>query len=239
MLLPFRLINEIYHLGTMKPVNLGMNGRSHEGNCLSASLCPETWTAIVSLGGNPLYVLEKAQGVFVDQFALLKDPEFLAAKNEIIADLLRTGMLEQKVTFRVWSTDEEGQDQYRDYMTRDEAERESECDEGSTIEESNRLICTQLLTDQMGISRHQVMDGEHYGVMSWFKTQAAAGAAIDGMYQDFPLDELAMSAPLFAVYPEKLSGWAVAPAAFDERGLVEDDLLSTLPEILIINYAPM
>lgn len=237
MLLPFRLISEIYHVGTMKPANLGLNGRSHEGNCFSASLCPETWTAIVRLGGNPLYVLEKKDGVFVDHLALLYSPEFQASKNEIIADLLMTGMLESKVTFRVWGTDEEGADQSCDYLTLTEAERE--CEENGRIEESARLVGTPKLCEQLGLSIHQGMDGEHYGVMSWFKTQVASGAAIDGVYQDYPLDEMAGTAPLFAVYPEKLSGWAVAPAAFDERGLVEDDLLSTLPEISTIKYTPM
>jgi hypothetical protein len=235
MYLPIRKINQIFHWGSLDPKNVGENGSSHEGNCLSASLCPEAWLGIAKLGNNPLHAMSSPCGIFVDLYALMERDEFCSQRKAMLDDLLASGHIESGVGFKVWGTNEEGEPRYATYSTRNEAEYEAEFggDEDATIEEVLQLVGTQLLIDQLGITpQSALMCGEEYGLISWLRQRAIEGAAIDGVFFNDDFDPLYLSAPIFAVFPERVPRWGFSPAELD---VDDEDRLKAMPDIKAVD----
>lgn len=58
-------LSRVFHVGTLSGAPFP-KPFSHEGSGLSVSLHPEEWRKIARLGSNPVHVLEKSQGSFLD-----------------------------------------------------------------------------------------------------------------------------------------------------------------------------
>lgn len=68
--IPVHHINNIYHIGTLNAQD--KKAHSLEGNTLSVSLCPNAWSYIAKLGGNPLWnISHNTPLVFLDIYAFI------------------------------------------------------------------------------------------------------------------------------------------------------------------------
>jgi hypothetical protein len=223
MLLPIRRIDTLYHWGSLKPENLGENGASWEGNCLSASLCPEAWLGIAKLGNNPLHAMTANGGVFVDLYALVLSAEFSEQRTALIQALEGADMMTLKKVYRLLDTNEDGDVVSSLYPTLDEAESEAMARTGdldeAEIEETQRYVPSDEVARFLGITADAALvDGLNYAVMAWIRQQVIAGAQIDGVYMNDNFDPLAYSAPVFAVFPERVARWSFSPSR-----MIEDD----------------
>lgn len=235
MFLPIRQVDKLFHWGSLNPKKVGEHGASFEGNCLSASLCPDAWLGIARLGNNPLHAMTGSRGVFIDINALKDDVRFTAQKNYILADMIATGFLKKSMVYKAWSTDEEGEPTWAVYTTRREAECEVGCDddEETTVEEVEQLVGTQLLIDHLGIHPQGALNsGEEQGLISWLRKQTMTGAPIDGIFIDWPFDPLGYLAPVFAVFPDRVPRWNFSPATLD---IDDEELLETMPDMVVVN----
>jgi hypothetical protein len=232
---PFRRVDTLYHWGTLDAKNVGKNGPSQEGDCLSASLCPDAWLSIARLGGETLYSLKSDEGRFVDLYAVQNDVDHQAVKDHLIELAVSKGFLVLRNVFEVDRYDED--DEYmgfQTYATFDEALIEAnDCEDD--IRPIQRLVGTEALANFVGIRPSFAFQlGELYAIFAAVKSLANEGLRIDGVYFADRLSLHNDVAPRFGVFPEKVEKWK-----FEQAKNLKDDreLLKGLGKIRLLGLS--
>lgn len=232
---PFRRVDTLYHWGTLDSKNVGKNGPSQEGDCLSASLCPDAWLSIARLGGETLYSMKSDEGRFVDLYAVQDDEAHQAVKDHLIELAVSKDFLVLKDVFEVDRYDED--DQYmgfQTYATFDEALIESnECEDD--VRPVQRLVGTETLAGFVGIRPSFAFQlGELYAIFAVVKSLANDGLRIDGVYFADRLSVHDHVAPRFGVFPERVEKWK-----FEQAKNLKDDreLLKGLGKVRLLGLS--
>lgn len=233
---PFRRVDTLYHWGTLDSNNVGKNGPSQEGNCLSASLCPDAWLSIARLGGETLYSLKSDEGRFVDLYAVQNDATHQAVKDHLIELAVSKDFLVLKDVFEVDRYDEDDEHMgFQTYATYDEAfieagEREDD------VRPVQKLVGTGALANFVGIRPSYAFQlGELYAIFGAIKVLANEGLRIDGVYFADRFDLHDHVAPRFGVFPEKVEQWK-----FEQVKNLKDDfeLLKGLGKPRLLGLSP-
>jgi hypothetical protein len=234
----------VYHLGTMDPADLGRNspGGSQEGRCLSVSLCPNSWEAIASLGGNGLHRLARDGASFLDVHAAMSDAELRA---EVLAWASREGMAETATRWRAWYFDEESED-WRSFLvaTRQDAVEEVESatmlefgeDEipapdgmDGPIEEVVSVVATPRLLEVTGMKLGPNDGAVDAVFMAWaIEELPRHGIELDGVWWNEDHDPDILSSPRGGVFPDRVAEWSVEAAELDD--VDDDEELCGMPE---------
>ena len=228
MKLPVRQVNKLYHWGTMNPDNVGKNGPSQEGNCLSASLCPEAWLTLARLGAEQLYSLSRDGGAFFDIGEVLHNKRLEKTRSSLLLMAISGGFVEEKTLFEVnFYADDELIGKCL-YSNLDEALVEADYEE-ENIKQVDGYACTEKLMSFIGIGDNLRNFGSEYGIIGVVKKMSQEGLGVDGIYFGDEYDPSAFSAPRFGIFPDKVSSWSFALA---DRDLPRDvDLMMTLGKI--------
>ena len=240
MRLPVIPLNKVFHVGSMDAENVGVNGPSFEGRCLSVSLCPNAWVQIAEISGE-LHALRRDEGLFLDVHAALADAEI---KDAIVEWALERGLVEARTLWKTWRYDDEIEDwTYMLNESRDGAfaEIEGEGDwetpeeapgpeEHEGIEPVEALVGVGALEAITGIRCRADEDATDAMVMAWAmcEADAALGRPVDGLWWRETYDPGTLSAPRGAVFPERVDEWKARKRDID----VVDDLeeLAKMPE---------
>jgi hypothetical protein len=205
----------VYHVGRMRPSAAGPS--SHEGPCLSVSLCPSAWSHIARLGG-PVHRLSMPDAAFI----LVKQ-----LSGEHVAEISRwaaeSGFVTAWDAYRAWFYDDE-RDEWS-YFTCDNAEAAalevtSICGSDSLVDAERAFgglpPCGRLveradllkLTDA-GRARcpsfPQDLDATDMAILLWAEDVGAmADPSIAGIWWDEEFDEAVLSAPRGGILPSRL-----------------------------------
>jgi hypothetical protein len=198
----------VYHVGNLpkrpSPRRRPRAGTSYEGAGLSVSEVPTAWRSIVRLGGLALYALERVdgrEGQFVD---LTGDRVYKYAPQAV-----RRGLVRRSELYRVWTTDEDEQEQYMEFDNLRAAEVEAESYEGDArIERADGFVPTDKLralwrkdfTGPLGSLSALVLN-----IAVLYMLDESSDA--DGAWWDEDLDVDRLSAPRGVIFPSKLQHW--------------------------------
>jgi hypothetical protein len=222
----------VFHVGTLDPANLGANsgGGSQEGACLSVSLCPNAWSAIVKLG-DELHELRNAGGTFLDVCALLGDED---AKSDLTAWGIEEGYVRLRRLWRSWRYDSEA-DEWRFLLCRTQGEALEEArahddedysssadvpapDGHKGIEPMTVPIGTAKLSELTGYALRP--DDEAwdalavaYGMVS---VPEETGIELDGVWWREIFDPARLSAPRGGIFPCRVENWDAKRASLHE-----------------------
>ena len=205
---------KLFHVGCLDPRH--RRDESHEGECLSASTCPEDWTKIARLGGNPVLQLHRPGALFLDAHALTR-----AMEDALMAEAVEAGILEAITLWSVWRFDEE-MDSWitMPCLSREEAEDEVDfhdleetrapTPDGDPIEEVRGHVLTEAGQEALGprFSASPAMARD--AALLWLAIRLAADHAdVCGVFWDDEHAPERWSAPRHAILPERLDGWMV------------------------------
>ncbi|CUJ49210.1 Uncharacterised protein [Achromobacter sp. 2789STDY5608633] len=224
--LPCLNLPSIYHIGSLQRENRGSrHATSQEGDCLSASLCPETWNYILKLGGLPWWEMTRADALFVDALAVTEDTwqhvrrwaeqQGLIEYVELYEVTVKNPDTDEPMTFLCW--------------TKEAAEAEME--EGGSIKHVPRqpiLSSAGAQRAMQGDARLQKADGF---ILQFFVQDVARQhiPEIVGVYYDDELKEFMHIAPRMAIFPDQVGSFEckiVSPSFV----LDDDELLLGIPE---------
>ncbi len=237
----------VFHVGTMDPANVGRNGVSLEGHCLSVSPCPNAWTQIVKLGGNKTYRLAREGGAFLDAHAVLHDAETLeAAVDWAVSE----GLAERTELWKSWRTDEEGEWSYMTHASREAAFAEVNIDDeyddpddvegpdgGPGIEPVDAVVGTPALAAATGVRHDPESDATDAILMAWAEAVAsdAVPGGLDGVWWNHVYDPDAYHAPRAAMFPARVVGWSAKPV---RASSVDDEAeIDRVPEAVVHEVA--
>lgn len=208
---PSRQLSVLYHWGTLDPSNVGKGGPSMEGNCLSASLCPETWLTVARLGAERLYSLKAKSGVFVDVQEIMKNNEWSDSKNALLRHAEDAGYVEMT---KVWEVSTYCDDEFIGVINC--FDYESALTEADDYEENiqvvDKLVCTPLLLSHLGLHERYKALGTEYGLIAAIKDFCLKGAKVDGIHFANAYDPENHVAPCFGIFPERVGRWSFSPA---------------------------
>lgn len=240
-------INSVYHVGTMKPENLGLNSGSGslEGRCLSVSQCPHAWTQIAKLGGNDLFELSKTGGRFLDVISVLNDPKL---HTEITNWAISNGYAKRTTAFRVWTDDDEsGEWSYFTVGTRKEAIHEININDdpsfnpdvdgpggGPRIEPIDIVAGTEKLWIESGAKLPAAQDASDLIILVFAAKEGKPrfGVDLDGVWWNENFDPDRLSAPRGGIFPERIQDWKTSLCSFsdvEDFALSEDDTETPSP----------
>lgn len=191
-----RTLNEIFHLGSMDKSQ--KSGFSLEGSGLSVSLHPLAWKSIARLGGKALWKLSKADPVFIEAYQLNS-----AHLEEVERYAVEAGWITVGTTYRVTSEDENEREIYSDYLTLEEAQKESDDPDTQISINPRGLIPTTLLhelTEQTRIDLGMVDD-------LLLTVYAENVLQADGLWWNERLDIHSLSAPRGVLFNSKIATW--------------------------------
>ncbi len=197
----------VYHVGRLsKRLERSKGpraGRSLEGAGLSVSDVPTAWRRIARLGGLPLYATERADG---------RDGEFIDLTGDKVlpyaAQAERDGWVTRSNVFRVWTTDEEGEEQYMEFDRLVDARREAESYDEARVERVDGYAPTDKL-----LARWRKDFTGRLGTLSILILNIAVlymldeTSAADGAWWSEELDVSRLSAPRGVIFPSKLPRW--------------------------------
>ncbi|MGY3582291.1 hypothetical protein ACVIGB_000784 [Bradyrhizobium sp. USDA 4341] len=235
---------KVFHVGTLDPANLGANsgGASLEGACLSVSLCPNAWSAIVKIGDG-LHELRNEGGTFLDISALLGDE---ASKAELIAWGKENGYARLRKLWRSWRYDGEA-DEWRFLLCRTAQEALEEArayddeaypspadvpapDGHKGIEPEAVSIGTAKLRRLTGHALRPDEDASDALAVAFamVRVPEQTGIELDGVWWREAFDPALLSAPRGGIFPDRVKLWAAIRADLLD---VDDDLeLGEMPE---------
>lgn len=213
--LPTLTAKVVWHVGTMDPESKGTT--SFEGAGLSVSVHPKAWRAIARLGGLDLWRLTNPNGKFLNALKLDKKQ-----KQAIIQWGVENQYVALKTTYRVWSTDEDGEEQYMEFPTREEAEEESYGDDAAIEEVPGATIGTVKLAQR---GKNPSVTRDPVGVFDILLTVWVEDTTdLDGVWWKERLDVSSLSAPRGVIIPSKVASWKAEPADWAEAPDRDDDV---------------
>jgi len=190
--------NTVFHVGTM---DVGDKGEfSYEGDGLSVSMYPNEWQRIARLSGKT-QELANSTGSFADYYAFGDD--------KLIKWGLSNSYIFESTLYRVTGYDENEEEYYRDYLSRDEAvaEVKSNGDEDlASLSEVRGFVPTDLLKDAISVKTNHMIYKDHLFGLYVQKYHPS----LDGVWFDDTLDELALSAPRGMIFKHKINDWEIA-----------------------------
>jgi hypothetical protein len=242
--IPVIRLSKVFHVGTLDPAQLGANsgGASLEGACLSVSLCPNAWSAIVKIGDD-LHELRKDEGLFLDISGLLEDD---AAKAELIDWSVDQGYGRLRKLWRSWRYDGEA-DEWRFLLCRtpeeameeartyDDEEYPSPADVPAPdghrgIEPVTVPIGTAKLGRLTGHALRPDDDATDVLAIAFAMVRAPeqTGIELDGVWWRERFDPAQLSAPRGGIFPARVEHWSANRAILAE---VDDEVeLAEMPE---------
>lgn len=211
----FATLDCVWHVGTFDLSQ--KRPTSYEAKNLSVSWCPEAWTRIARLGGNPSWRIDLRDARFLDVLNLSA-----AARAAIIDDFIRRGFLERCTTWRVQHYDSETDDtRYMEFPSEAEARAEIQEDDGSELISVSSVCATPSLTTLIGARETAIGSlAEDFAFMAWAELHGLAGAWWREAY-----DPLGLSAPRGCLFA---SAFDRSARSLDEPD--DDDLLERFPE---------
>ena len=248
MQIPVIHLGRVFHVGSMDPSRLGANGSSQEGRCLSVSLCPNAWTSIARLGGNPWHELTRKDGAFLDVHAVLDDPETL---RTAVDWAVGEGLAGRATLWRAWRYDDEAESW--GYMTlATEAEAFEEAGGGDLydepcqvegpdgrpgIEAAETVVGTPALAALTGFRHDASGDATDAVLVAWALSVAAEAVpgGLDGVWWREEYDPDVLSAPRAGIFPDRVPGWAAARIA--PRSVDDEEELEAMP-VAVAHEAP-
>lgn len=205
--LPTLTAKVVWHVGTMDPESKGTT--SFEGAGLSVSVHPKAWRAIAKLGGLDLWRLTNPNGKFLDARKLTK-----SEKQAIIQWGVENQYVALQTTYRVWSTDEDGEEQYMEVPTREDAEEEAYGDDTAIEEVSDAAIGTAKLVQR---GKNPSVTRDLVGVFDILLTVWVEDTTdLDGVWWKERLDVLGLSAPRGVIVPSRVANWKAEPVDWAE-----------------------
>lgn len=223
MRLPLINLPTVYHVGALDPEKKGEQyTHSFEGAWLSASLCPEAWTQIARLGGQPTWALCKPDALYVDvhNMGIEKDLVMHWAEDQ--------GLIQSEEVFRVSFLDSEAQSwRWSMHATEQEAKAEIDDLEGQGL----KYACSQdsmwLLTE-IGRARAKqgacLIKADDFALQFWLEDILRERMPqVVGLYWDEEFDPGNLSAPRAAIIPEALE--SMKKEIVSTRYLDEDESL--------------
>jgi hypothetical protein len=191
-------LNTVYHVGFLDILNLSNRPRvdfSLEGNGLSVSQHPQEWTKIAKLGGKDLYKLFK------------EDANFFMAYEEghekALEWCVENEYLIRKKKFRAYSSDEEGEEYYRELDTKKQAEKESDdirSVKGYAFSKKGKEYWIQHFSSDPRNSM-----AEDFAVIFY-----AEALGYDGIWWNEELNTSIYSAPRGVIFQAKLELWKIS-----------------------------
>lgn len=208
--LPVIQTDELYHLGTLNRADR-VRSSSLEGDCLSASLCPDSWEMVAQLGGSPTLVLSREKSLYLD-FCAMSDEQ----RNTIIEEAVTAGEMEPAPWFRVWMFDGEADDwrtmsfwdEEQAWENADEDDLEmAECptESGELVERVEGHRLTAIGESRVG--RRFPTDAifsEDAAALLWTMRSREMMPDLCGVFWDENDDPAIMSAPRYAILPDVL-----------------------------------
>lgn len=211
----------VFHVGTFEPNRKGhFHADSLEGHCLSVSLHPEAWIQIARLGGEPVWRLDHASGVFVDILSLEADS---VAANAVRAWGVEQGLAQVKTCWRAWQYDSE-EDDWR-YMVFDTEEKahlnadEFEDREGGNVECVSLCVGTPALCEIIGWKDAGTKEVLDFLVLAYLETNVPE---VQGVWWNETLDPDALSAPRAGILPSRLHEWQRNASSIEEAMAFRD-----------------
>lgn len=202
------LLGDIYHVGTMDISQ--KRSRSHEGDGLSISNCPDAWVEITEgYTYGDYFKLSKPDMKLLDYYGLT-DGE----KSEIQRWALENGYVKENKLYKSISWGEDGEEYFSLFDSYDKALYESD-DEDDRVEEIDGLIPTQKLLDQslVKIELLQVRD-----IITALFAEQVLG--YDGIWWDEELDVGAYSAPRGVIFNSRVSSFDVVNSTQKNKKMV-------------------
>lgn len=195
----------LFHWGTMKEENINKSGFSQEGNNLSLSECPDSWSKLLKLKcGDKLFSFSKANGVFVDILALLNDASYINLREKLRSLAFSEGLIKQETLYKVEYEDSETEQiMFMVFESKDEAYNEAYDEED--VSQTLINVGTQELIDRLGISKDLArIRGEEYAYIELIKKNID----VDGIFWGYENDINIYSLPLYCIFPSKVSEWS-------------------------------
>lgn len=231
--LPLLLTDEVVHLGTLDIARRGeQHASSQEGHALSVSHAPHAWQRIARLGGEPLQVLTRPNGQFVDALELLRNPAWEAVLDAWAG---QEGLIERVPRWRAWIQDQEADDwRFTVHTTPGEALVAIEDDTGDdatlatgpggkpAVEAVQERWATPALAQRLGLPDGPPMyNVQDLVLLAWVDAHLPE---VDGVWWTNTYDPYGHSAPRGGLFPDRLTRWAVTPGHLatytdDEDGL--------------------
>jgi hypothetical protein len=189
MTYPLISFKALYHVGTL---NIAKRQDGFEGNNLSVSTVPDSWRKInKGATGGDVWELTKKNNKFLDYHNLTK-----AQWNQINKWGIKNDYLIPAIVYRVWTTNEEGEERYSDYYTKEKAKDEA-YDESNIEIIKKSLKATPKMQQRIGntdVSLITVLFAEEI-------------LNIDGVYWTDVHDISSLSAPRGTILNTKLNTW--------------------------------
>lgn len=199
---PLLRLPRVCHIGTLNPAD--KREVSWEAHGLSVSLHPEEWEMIAKLGGAPWHLLERADGVFLDYWALGR-----RTRRQITAWGVENGLLTRRYVHELTQpSEDEATVSTSLHATRKEALSECELDaQPVSIRRVVAHSATEKLTHRIG--RHLLgLDAFTEALVCFVEDEHPE---IDGVWWE---DEHGwLSAPHGCIIPARLERWSRRPLA--------------------------
>lgn len=218
-MIPFTAIDTVWHVGTLE-LSDRTDRRSLEGNLLSVSQHPDTWSDIARCAGI-IWKLERDGALWLDALALSDEQE-----AEIRAWALSEGLAREATLYRVWHFDGEADDwgffefenEERAFKELDDPEEWDGVEIPSESGEQLDRIAGVVLTDAGMEAVGRWADVTHAGdalLMIWADRVLKPGNAdLMGVWWYEDDNPLSLSCPRGGVFVDRLSEFEI----IDERG---------------------
>jgi len=215
---PVLILDHVWHVGSLE--NAPKNARSsYEGHHLSVSWCPDAWTQIARIGGNPTWFLTKTNtGQFLDVLELRKKQ-----RTAIINWGIQNKFVAYEDRWQVISGHDEDteEDQLMICSSLEEAIDNSEDDEEYPPQKITHLIATSKLLHHVGCTTYHTDNGWGLLPMAW-----AEAVGLDGVWWCETYDPDRLSAPRGCIFQSRLNEWSQTQITGEEN----DDQLSGFPK---------
>ena len=195
--IPTKRINKVYHVGDINITNKSTS--SYEGSGLSVSLHPEEWQRIARMSSDEVHVLTKQNGTFADAHKITPEQ-----KNEIIVWGVENEYVIQGETYRVYFMDDNGDEAYMEFPTREEADYEAD-GENEVRVNSGGIKPTDKLKQETKQSR--IEPSQTFDLLLTIFLENNTN--YDGVWWDDMLDVSSLSAPRGVIFNKKINDWLI------------------------------
>ena len=218
--LPIQRYGEVYHVGFLDGALRGRAKQpnasfSLEGPGLSVSVYPSVWKRYIRSGGSALYALERKDGR-EGQFVDLTNREKVEATYARPA--LARKLLVKRPVFRLWQTDEYGDETYQQFQTREAALREVEDDDPANynLEQVEAYVAGRPLTTWYRRYFTRPLSSLYALDMAALYLVERVCLGVDGAWWHEELVPHAYSAPRGVIFRARLPEWNAFDIAWDE-----------------------
>lgn len=222
MKVPLILASSLWHVGDLTNNTQGQRP-SHEGTLLSASACPNAWSAIARLGGGRYYELHK-ESMLLDMVKALYSEDYAPLRDTVSTWALQAGYIKPGVMYVVAYEDCEAEDEdslrEMHFLDKDEAATEADFLD-ATVEIRQVMLPTEPLLALHKINRRDICSntGSEFSLIEWARVHLYSPTRVAGVYWNEILDEFALSAPRAGLFDTK--GLVVRPSLPDDEECLE------------------